>query len=382
MLNNSTDLPEAGWYVDPANASFERWWGGLEWTDTTRPLRAKAAPKPHPAQPVFTGNFPPPSSPATSSGGFPPAAPAAPAAGFAPVAPAASTGPFPLGGPAAPGNQLAIAGPAAPSAQLAIGAPAASTGGFSLATPSQGLALAEPQEVGLAGWVPAPPVPGVSELSLAAGYGSVGTAPNDSTVSPSWYASDHKFLGPTPTNGVATAGLIFSIVGLWLVGFILSIAGLVKAGRINKDGFAPIGRARAAWGLTISIVAAVVVSVGGSLLLPVYLQAREIELEQQAAASLPTDELTVGAVPAPSGAYDRATFEQNLAVSFTQPEGAAPESVVCPDSAGLTAGNSITCEIMLLEKPHTVTMTFIDDIGTHTLTVDGVVQEQAAGPVQ
>ena len=33
-----TTTPTAGWYPDPANATLERWWGGVEWTDTTRPV--------------------------------------------------------------------------------------------------------------------------------------------------------------------------------------------------------------------------------------------------------------------------------------------------------------------------------------------------------
>jgi hypothetical protein len=28
--------PAAGWYPDPADPNQQRWWDGLEWTDTTR----------------------------------------------------------------------------------------------------------------------------------------------------------------------------------------------------------------------------------------------------------------------------------------------------------------------------------------------------------
>jgi hypothetical protein len=36
LLDQSTGLPEAGWYTDPSDGANERWWGGVEWTAHTR----------------------------------------------------------------------------------------------------------------------------------------------------------------------------------------------------------------------------------------------------------------------------------------------------------------------------------------------------------
>jgi hypothetical protein len=264
---------------------------------------------------------------------------------------------------------------------MALAAAPASTGGFSIGGPSQAVVVADPQ-VGLAGWVPAPAIPGVSELSMAAGYGSSGTAPNDAVVSPSWYAAN-KFLGPAPTNTPATVALVMVLTVLMApLAFIFSIVGLAKASRIQRDGFAPIGRRRAAWGLALSTLFLIAAPIGVSIGLPMLQHQQELALEEAAAANAVSDELTVTAVEVPPGEYDRTAFEQSIAVGFTQSPENAPESVTCPDAAGKATGESITCEIMYHEQTHTVTMTFTDDIGTHTLTVDGVVQEEAALPVQ
>jgi hypothetical protein len=257
---------------------------------------------------------------------------------------------------------------------LAIGAPAASTGGFSIGAPSQAIALVDLTEVGLAGWVPAKPPPGVSELSLASGYGSTGTAMDDGIVSPSWYATASKFLGPTPTNPQATAGLLMSIL-LAPLGFIFSIVALAKAGRIHRDGFAPIGRRRAGWGLALSIMALIAIPIGISVGIPMLQHQQELQLEQLAAANSGTDEVPAGQVPIPLAAYDRATFEQGLAEGFTQSAGGAPDSITCPDTVETTVGSSITCEIVYQEQPHTMTMTITNDVGNYTVAVDGVVQE-------
>ena len=384
MLNNQTDLPEAGWYVDPANPANERWWGGLEWTDTTRELRVKPAAMPHPAQPVFTGSFPPPNTPFTSTGGFPPAAappasfPTPPPAASFPAPPAAPPAAFPAAPaspfPTAPTGALAIAAPVAPTGALAIAAPAPSTGGLSIGAPSQALALVDSQ-VGLSGWVPAPTVPGVSELSIASGYGSAGTAPNDLVASPSWYSTNNKFLGPPPTNRPATAGLVLSFLLLAPLGFIVSIVALAKSNRIHREGFAPIGRRRAAWGLALSIAVLIAAPIGISIGLPILKQQQELALEQLAAQNAAADELVPTQVPIPLTAYDRAAFEQGLADGFTQTAGSPPESVTCPDTVATTVGSSITCEFVWQEQPHTMTMVITNDAGNYTLSVDGVVQE-------
>lgn len=46
MPDYGTTTPTAGWYTDPANATLERWWGGVEWTHDTRPIAVIATPEP------------------------------------------------------------------------------------------------------------------------------------------------------------------------------------------------------------------------------------------------------------------------------------------------------------------------------------------------
>lgn len=47
MPEYGTTTPAAGWYPDPAGGTLERWWGGVEWTETTRPIQiVQAAPEP------------------------------------------------------------------------------------------------------------------------------------------------------------------------------------------------------------------------------------------------------------------------------------------------------------------------------------------------
>lgn len=43
--------PAAGWYPDPAGPGSQRWWDGVQWSQTTRPL--VAAPPPLPTVPQF-----------------------------------------------------------------------------------------------------------------------------------------------------------------------------------------------------------------------------------------------------------------------------------------------------------------------------------------
>lgn len=46
MADNSSGLPPAGWYADPAGSGLERWWGGVDWTETTRPKELAIASAP------------------------------------------------------------------------------------------------------------------------------------------------------------------------------------------------------------------------------------------------------------------------------------------------------------------------------------------------
>lgn len=64
------------------------------------------------------------------------------------------------------------------------------------------------------------------------------------------------------TNGHATAGLVLGIVSLIvntftvvsILGLIFSIIGITRAGTLESAGYGPVGRARAVWGLVLSIL--------------------------------------------------------------------------------------------------------------------------------
>ncbi|VTR78058.1 DUF2510 domain-containing protein [Cellulomonas hominis] len=64
-----------------------------------------------------------------------------------------------------------------------------------------------------------------------------------------------------PRNPMATAGLVLGIVSLVvntltitaLVGIVLSGIGLARASTLQRYGYAPVGRAKAAWGLGLSV---------------------------------------------------------------------------------------------------------------------------------
>ncbi|MEL6981152.1 MAG: DUF2510 domain-containing protein, partial [Actinomycetota bacterium] len=46
-MSEQTGTPPAGWYSDPSNPNQQRWWDGVEWSASTRPLTDG----PHPTGP-------------------------------------------------------------------------------------------------------------------------------------------------------------------------------------------------------------------------------------------------------------------------------------------------------------------------------------------
>ncbi|RMI13738.1 DUF2510 domain-containing protein [Cellulomonas triticagri] len=68
---------------------------------------------------------------------------------------------------------------------------------------------------------------------------------------------------PVLTNHPATAGLVLGIVAMVvnvltipsIVGIVLSSAGLRRANQLAAHGYAAVGRAKAGWGLALSVLA-------------------------------------------------------------------------------------------------------------------------------
>jgi hypothetical protein len=94
-------------------------------------------------------------------------------------------------------------------------------------------------------------------------FGSYGmdAAPAQTTgaVSPGWYSQNNSQLyGPPPTNGIAIAGFVMSLLGWGVVSLFISIAGLKKANSFAAQGLAPAGSALAKWGIGISIWSTIV----------------------------------------------------------------------------------------------------------------------------
>lgn len=84
------------------------------------------------------------------------------------------------------------------------------------------------------------------------------TSAGASTVNASWYDPSRRPVpGPPPSNGLATAGLVLSLVGPSVLGIIFSIFGLRKAHEFEADGELPVGRKRARWGLGLGIASAI-----------------------------------------------------------------------------------------------------------------------------
>jgi hypothetical protein len=47
------EIPKAGWYDDPFDRGFVRWWNGTSWTHKTLPIAAAAIPKETSEEPVL-----------------------------------------------------------------------------------------------------------------------------------------------------------------------------------------------------------------------------------------------------------------------------------------------------------------------------------------
>lgn len=333
MPDYPTNVPPAGWYTDPSNPAQERWWGGVEWTHDVRPL---AAPAPSP-QPVLAN------------------------------VPGGGINPFAVIDAQDPSQSAAMHGDP-------FSAPASSASPFT--SPNTGMLAASAAPFGS----------GSAQDPFGAG------APHDPfAVNPSWYDSSRRAEArPEPTNGMATAGLVLSLVGLNVPGIIVSILGLRKARRFEDEGDLPVGRKRSRWGLGLGI-ASFVISVA---LLVLYLFAwsyvYSLILEQGGSGAISqTDEFTSGEVsgsddsgvpvvilnsdgtPAP---YSRAAMEQGFIDGFTRSAGSPPDELACPDSVDLFVGSTFTCTFSYSGEQHVMDITFTDSAGATSVKLDGVQQ--------
>lgn len=300
MPDYGTTSPAAGWYTDPANATLERWWGGVEWTHDTRPIAVVAAP-----EPAFAG---------------------VPGGGINPFA----------GEVQAETSRLATYDPAS---------------AFSTA-PTR----------------------------------SFGTSSTQPQISQSWYSEPSRAWQQQPTNGVATAGLVLSILGISAIGIICSAIGISKARAFESRGQAPVGRKRSRWGLGLGI-AAIVLNLALTtfyvLNYPTIMawatnyaieNSSLLQGEVDAESSAPTDRNPGVLVGYPE--WDHEQWESDYSDGFASTHGYPPDYVACPPSIFVDAGSSFICQASWDGQTHELEFKFLDDEGAMEHYLDGVLVEQ------
>jgi hypothetical protein len=214
--------PAPGWYPNPANGAEERWWDGVQWSTTVRPV-APAAP-----QPAYAGTEYPQQTYAAPGYGTPSAAD--PVYGTPAIAAAPAPGsPFDFSTPRA--LEATTPEPAYGAGQQYI---SPNTGGFGAA---QGGALG-----------------GADDYSWA----STTTITKDN-----WYEKEAMYSASKPTNPAATVGFILGVLGFGIIAIIVSAFGRSKATRLFNEGQQPVGRTLARWGTAFGILQVILI---GSLL--------------------------------------------------------------------------------------------------------------------
>ena len=203
--------------------------------------------------------------------------------------------------------------------------------------------------------------------------GSTGGTPG--AVSASWYDPSRRAMqGPPPTNGLATAGLILSIVGANVLGIILSVFALRKAREFEADGELPVGRKRAKWGLGLGITSVILSILSTLAWIFVFQAVWASYLEQVATGTVQTEEPggivlnpdvpeIDGTDAANDGTYLRADYEQAIRDEYAEEGYAAPDSVVCPDSGSTSAGSTIVCTIVTGDLTETRTAEYYENGG-------------------
>lgn len=199
---------------------------------------------------------------------------------------------------------------------------------------------------------------------------------------PGWQAPVPRFApSEPPSNGYATAGLILSLVWLQLFGVIFSIIGLVRASNLTHEGAPPVGRKRAIWGLVLGLAGPLVIGVLTAIAVPIFLdqQQQALDAQEQVAEELDVavDELLTEADGSPV-VYNRAEYEQALADSFSaDSDGATMDWIECPDKVAMVVGAEITCKFAYQAVTHVFTVTFTDNEGGVSATIDGKPVQQS-----
>jgi len=311
-----TNVPPAGWYTDPANSAQERWWGGVEWTHDVRPLAG-----PTPAV-VLT---PEPALANVPGGGVNP---------FAAIdaQERQGAGMFADSYSAAPSNPFSSSG----AGQDAFGQ------------------TADPYS-----------------FRSGAQQGSFSTTP-------SWNSSGQRnALRSIPSNGQATAGLVFSLLGFSVLGITFSLIGLRKARTFEAEGEVPLGRKRSRWGIALGILAFVVSLSLTAIYLLGFQYALGVYLPQTAAVAeregVPTSDVVLDTNGLPL-VYSRVEVEQEYYEAF-EDEGLTVDLVSCPGQARMVIGGGFECSFTANGATHTLNVTWTSNRGDFTTAFDGVVQE-------
>ncbi len=202
-------------------------------------------------------------------------------------------------------------------------------------------------------------------------FNAVGTSPFTSpqpsfAVAPSWNSTSSPVPTADPTNGIATAGLIFSILGFSLIGIILSSMGLKKAREFEFSGDRPVGRKRSRWGIGLGIASIVLTIALAVTYVLAYNQIYAFLLEQSGRSTISeTDTTTTDPIAevANDGTYDRAAYEQSILDDYAENGYPTPDLVECPDTGSTMPGNSIVCTIITGDLTETWTADYYDDGG-------------------
>ena len=416
MSDPKNGLPAADWYTDPSDPTSERWWGGLEWTNHTRPLdvappaAARAPLAVEAAAPLPTSAFAAqlvaaapsmfPVQPVAASSMF--STEPVSASSMSPTEPVSASSMFP-------------SEPVSASAMFAaqLSAPAQP---FS---PSQFSSAEEASEVAswLGGlnastgspWETTRTAPAPSFFSIPEAPGAPGVQP-EGTVVPSVRSrsgrsetraskpertrsgkarsgnSQPEAIAPaalpkperpgkaarpsrpakakSDTNVPAIVGFILSLLGFGLISLIISARGAKNASRRYHVGEAPTGRLLARWGIALSIIEIVAgLAVGGLLAYLHFFGGGLAALEQfgAGAGGTTSQNTTLAAETVVDVAPAGETIAAGMAESVQFFYGVTAQSVACPPDAASAPGSIVSCDIVLADgRALTGVQTFTD----------------------
>lgn len=386
VLDNSTTVPIAGWYADPSDPTRERWWGGVEWTHSVRPLEVAVQQPVFAQQSVYTAPSPAAFSGLTTPSPFSGHSAMAPEPEPEPAAVApAVVADVPVGAlrerrrrDPDPVN-AAVVSDLPEEGWYPDPADAAKERRWSGSKWTHELRPLTPPSISA---LPPADVPGGGVNPFAAaGFKELWQAEPIAPprVDTSWNVpTTYPVLGPPPTNGLATAGLVLSLLCISALGLVFSIIGLVRANNFAREGHPPVGRTRAAWGLAASFAVPVLIGILASIAIPVFLNQQQQHASEQVAAAAEQEGVSESDVVMESDGtpvvYDRAEIEQAYRDSFTA-EGISVESVSCPDEASMVVGGGFTCSFVSQGATHLIGVIWTSNTGDFTTTLDGVIQK-------